>query len=329
MKRVGITGVGSYVPEKIISNLDLEKIVDTTDEWIRTRTGISYRRIVENNLSSSDLGVKAALPALENANLSPEELDLIIVASTSPDMIFPSTACLVQEKLGAKNAAAFDIQAGCSGFVYALTCAVQFILGGLYKNILVVGAEALSKLTDWEDRNTCILFGDGAGACVVSEVQKGGLISSMLGADGMGADLLLLPAGGSLKPATIDTIKNRQHFIKMDGNEVFKFAVKIIEEATRDVVRKANLTIEDINYIIPHQANKRIIDAAIRRLKLSEKKVVTNLERYGNMSSASIPVALDEAYRESRIKAGDKIVLVGFGAGLTWGANLLEWNLEI
>jgi 3-oxoacyl-[acyl-carrier-protein] synthase-3 len=328
LKKAGIIGIGSYVPDKVLSNFDLEKMVDTSDEWIKTRTGISFRRIGPENACTSDLGVEAAKRALENAKLSPEDVDLIIVASASPDMIFPSTACIIQSKIGAVNAAAFDIQAGCTGFVYALTSAVQFIGTGLYKNILVIGAEMLSRITDWKDRNTCVLFGDGAGAAVVSEVEEGGILSSVLGADGTGADLLALPAGGSKEPANPDTITNRRHYINMNGNEVFKFAVRILEEAARKAVEKANLTIEDVDFIIPHQANIRIIDAAIKRLKFPREQVVVNLDKYGNMSSASIPVALDEAYRDKKIKKGDKLILVGFGAGLTWGANLLEWNLE-
>ncbi|HHW02910.1 MAG TPA: ketoacyl-ACP synthase III [Thermoanaerobacterales bacterium] len=328
MKKAGIIGIGSYVPDKVLSNFDLEKMVDTSDEWIKTRTGISFRRIGPENACTSDLGVEAAKRALEHAKLSPEDIDLIIVASASPDMIFPSTACIIQSKIGAMKAAAFDLQAGCTGFVYALTAAAQFIGTGLYKNILVIGAEMLSRITDWEDRNTCVLFGDGAGAAVVSVVEDGGVISSVLGADGSGADLLALPAGGSREPASPDTITNRRHYIFMNGNEVFKFAVRILEEAARKAAEKANLTIEDVDYIVPHQANIRIIDAAIKRLKFPKEQVIVNLDKYGNMSSASIPVALDEAYREKKIKKGDKLILVGFGAGLTWGANLLEWNLE-
>lgn len=328
MKKAGIIGIGSYVPDRVVTNFDLEKMVDTTDEWIKTRTGISFRRIGPENACTSDMGAEAARKALENARLSPEDIDLIIVASASPDMIFPSTACIIQSKIGAFNAAAFDIQAGCTGFVYALTCAVQFIVSGLYKKILVVGAEMLSRITDWEDRNTCVLFGDGAGAAVISEVEEGGILSSHLGADGTGADLLTLPAGGSKEPASIDTVTNRRHFIQMNGNEVFKFAVKILEEAARIAAEKANLSMNDVDYIVPHQANIRIIDAAVKRLKFPREQVVMNLDKYGNMSSASIPVALDEAYRDKKIKKGDKILLVGFGAGLTWGANLLEWSLD-
>ncbi len=328
MKKVGITGIGSYVPEKVVSNLDLEKMVDTSDEWISTRTGISYRRIAEKGVAASDLGVLAAKSALARAKISPEELDLIIVASATPDMIFPSTACIIQSKIGASKAAAFDIQAGCSGFIYALTCAAQFLMGELYKNVLIIGTEILSRIIDWEDRNTCVLFGDGAGAAVISQVERGGLLASIIGADGSKSDLLTLPAGASKEPASIETVRNRRHYVKMNGNEVFKFAVKIIEEATLHVVEKANLSLDDIDYLIPHQANIRIIDAAIKRLGIPKDKVLVNLQNYGNMSSASIPVALDEGYREGKIKNGDKVVLVGFGAGLTWGANILEWSLD-
>lgn len=311
-----------------MTNIDLEKMVDTQDTWIRERTGISQRRIADEKTASSDLGARAAERALFKAKLNPEDIDLIIATSASPDKIFPSTACIIQDKIGAKRAAAFDLQAGCSGFVYGLTTAVQYILAGLYKNILVVGTEVLSKLTDWQDRNTCILFGDGAGAAVVSEVSHGGILASLLGSDGSGAELLEIPAGGSREPAGDETLKNRRHFIKMSGHEVFKFAVKILDESTRRIIEKANLPLEDIDFIIPHQANTRIIDAAIKRLKFPRERVLVNLQKYGNMSSASIPVALDEAYRDGKVKKGHKIVLVGFGAGLTWGANLLEWNLE-
>jgi 3-oxoacyl-[acyl-carrier-protein] synthase-3 len=289
LKKVGITGIGSYVPEKVVSNPDIEKIVDTSDEWIRTRTGISYRRIAEKGVATSDLGVMAAKSALARAGISPQDVDLIIVASASPDMIFPSTACLIQNKIGASRAAAFDLQAGCSGFIYALTCASQFLTGGLYKNVLVVGAEMLSSITDWGDRNTCVLFGDGAGAAVISQVEKGGLLASIIGADGSKSDLLTLPAGASKEPASIETVKNRRHYIKMNGNEIFKFAVKTIEETTLHVVEKANLSLDDIDHIIPHQANIRIIDAAIKRLKVPKDKVIINLQNYGNMSAAPSP----------------------------------------
>ncbi|TYP59973.1 beta-ketoacyl-ACP synthase III [Thermosediminibacter litoriperuensis] len=328
MKRAGIIGVGSYTPEKVLTNNDLEKMVETSDEWIKARTGISYRRIAGENTATSDMAVKASFHALQRAGLDPGELDLIIGATVTPDMMFPSTACVVQRRIGAFKAAAFDLSAGCTGFIYALTTAAQFIASGMYRNILIFGAETLSKIVDWQDRNTCVLFGDGAGAAVISEVEQGGILESLLGADGGGKDLLFMPAGGSREPASIETVRARKHYIKMNGNEVFKFAVKIMEESTRKVVEKANLTMNDVALVIPHQANMRIIDAAVKRLDIPKEKVMVNLDRYGNMSAASIPVALDEAVREKRIKKGDKVVLVGFGAGLTWGANLIEWSLN-
>ncbi|NLZ54704.1 MAG: ketoacyl-ACP synthase III [Thermoanaerobacteraceae bacterium] len=325
--RAGIIGISSFLPDKVISNAELERIVDTTNEWIIERTGILSRRKADVHISSSDLGAEAAKLAIRDANLEPEDIDMIISASSSPDCTFPATACIIQDKIKAKNAAAFDIQAACTGFVYGLTTAVQYVMTGQYKNILVVGSEVLSKVTDWQDRNTCVLFGDGAGAVVVSQVETGGVISSILGADGSGANLLELPAGGTREPASFETVENRRHFIKMNGNEVFKFAVKVFEDRTRKVVKKADLTLSDIDYIIPHQANVRIIDAALKRLKFQRERVIINLDKYGNMSSASIPVALHEAFHTGRIKKGHKVVLVGFGAGLTWGAALIDWNL--
>jgi len=323
--RAGIIGIGSFLPEKVVHNTELEKIVETTNEWIVERTGIQSRRIAEANISSSDLGAEAARLAIENANLKPEDIDMIISASSSPDCTFPATACIIQDKINAKNAAAFDIQAACTGFVYGLVTATQYILSGECKNVLVVGCEVLSKITDWQDRNTCILFGDGAGAVVVSNVQQGGIAASILGADGSGAGLLEVPAGGTREPANLESVKNRRHYIKMNGNEVFKFAVKVFEESIRKIVNKANLTLDHIDLIIPHQANVRIIDAAVKRLKFPMERVVVNLDKYGNMSSASIPVALHEAISMGKIKRGDKVILVGFGAGLTWGAVLMEW----
>jgi 3-oxoacyl-[acyl-carrier-protein] synthase-3 len=279
-------------------------------------------------MATSDLAAKAALEAIEMAGIGPDELDLIIGATVTPDMMFPSTACIVQHKIKASRAAAFDLSAGCTGFIYALTVAAQFVASGMYRNVLVFGAEILSKIVDWQDRNTCVLFGDGAGAAVVSVVESGGILESVLGADGGGKDLLFIPAGGSKEPASIETVKERKHFIKMNGNEVFKFAVKIMEESTRKVLEKANLTPQEIDLIVPHQANIRIIEAATKRLNISKEKVMVNIDRYGNMSAASIPVALYEAFKARKIKKGDKVVLVGFGAGLTWGANLIEWSLS-
>lgn len=325
--KAGILGVGSYLPEKIISNFDLEKIMDTSDEWIRTRTGIKERRVADVNEATSDLATKAALNAIKDANLTPEDIDLIIVATITPDMIFPSTACLVQANIKATKAACFDLEAACSGFIYGMTVAKQFIETNTYKHVLVIGAEALSRILDYEDRSTAILFGDGAGAVVMGSVNEGGVLSTNLGSDGNGKDYLNIPAGGSKNPASEETLKNRLHSVKMAGNDVFKFAVRIMQDASIKCVESANLDIQDIDYLIPHQANIRIIEASAKRLKLNMDKVYVNLDRYGNMSAASIPVALDEAYREGKIKKGDNIVLVGFGGGLTWGASVVRWSI--
>ena len=325
--KAGILGVGSYLPEKIISNFDFEKIMDTSDEWIRTRTGIKERRVADVNEATSDLATKAALNAIKDANLTPEDIDLIIVATITPDMIFPSTACLVQANIKATNAACFDLEAACSGFIYGMTVAKQFIETNTYKHVLVIGAEALSRILDYEDRSTAILFGDGAGAVVMGSVNGGGVLSTNLGSDGNGKDYLNIPAGGSKNPASEETLKNRLHYVKMAGNDVFKFAVRIMQDASIKCVESANLDIQDIDYLIPHQANIRIIEASAKRLKLNMDKVYVNLDRYGNMSAASIPVALDEAYREGKIKKGDNIVLVGFGGGLTWGASVVRWSI--
>lgn len=325
-KSVGIIGTGSYVPKKVITNFDLEKMVETSDEWIRTRTGIKERRILDKEKGSSYMAIKAAEKALEAAELEPEDIDLIIVATVTPDMMFPSTACLVQDGLKCKNAAAFDLEAACSGFLYGLSVAYSFVHSGIYRNILLIGTEALSRITDWTDRNTCVLFGDGAGAAVISEVPEGrGVLGLDLGADGEGKNLLKLAAGGSLMPATEETIRNKQHFIHMEGNEVFKFAVRKMEEISLKVVEESKLELSDIDYLVPHQANIRIIESARKKLKLAEDKVYVNLENYGNMSSASIPVALDEAVRKNKIKDNDVVLLIGFGGGLTWGAMVLRW----
>ncbi|MGI6533060.1 MAG: beta-ketoacyl-ACP synthase III [Peptococcia bacterium] len=326
LRPVGITGLGSWVPEETVSNFDLMKMIDTTDEWIVTRTGISERRKASEQEAASDLGVQAAQKALEDAGLKAEELDLILVATITPDMFFPATACLIQHEIGAVNAAAFDLSAACSGFIYALAVGSQFVATGMYRNVLVVAAETLSKIVDWRDRNTCILFGDGAGAVVLQPVEEGyGFLAFDLGSDGAGADLLKVPAGGSRKPATLETVRNNEHYITMNGNEVFKFAVKIMGETSLKSIRCAGLSPEAVDYFVPHQANNRIIDAAAKRLNLSADKVYVNLDKYGNMSSASVPVALDEAVRKGFIKKEHIVVLVGFGAGLTWGSSVLKW----
>nr|WP_307335202.1 beta-ketoacyl-ACP synthase III [Caldalkalibacillus uzonensis] len=325
---VGILGTGSFLPEKVLTNRDLEKMVDTNDEWIRTRTGIRERRIADEHMASSDLAYEASVKALQHAGISAEELDMIIVATVTPDMFFPSTACILQHKLGAPKIAAMDLSAACSGFLYAVSTATQFVQSGMYRYILVVGVECLSKITNWKDRNTCVLFGDGAGAVVIGPTEEGfGFLSFELGSDGSGADLLNLPAGGSRLPASARTLEEEKHFIYMNGQEVFKFAVRVMEQVSVSVIEKAGLSKEDVQFLVPHQANLRIIDAARKRLGLGEERVVINLDRYGNMSSASIPVALDEAVQNGRIKKGDVVVFVGFGGGLTWGGSVMRWNM--
>lgn len=326
-KGTGIIGTGSFLPDKILSNLDLEKMVETSDEWITTRTGIKERRILEEGKASSDMAVEASKRALEAAKLSPLDIDLIIVATMTSDMITPSTACVVQDKLGCKNAAAFDLSAACSGFIYGLSVSYSFIKAGVYKNILLIGTESMSRIIDWEDRGTCILFGDGAGAAIIGEVPEDrGILQTEIGADGSGVEHLLIPAGGSMCPTTDTTVKDRLQYLKMEGSEVFKFAVRKIDEVSKSVLEKSNLKIEDIDCFIPHQANTRIIDSAIKKLKISKEKVFVNLNKYGNMSAASIPVALDEAVRNGNINDGDNVLLVGFGGGLTWGASIIKWH---
>jgi len=324
VRNVGIIGIGSYTPPKVVTNSDLEKMVDTSDEWIVTRTGIKERRIAESDVATSDLSFEAAKIALASANLSPKDIDLIIVATVTPDMLFPATACILQDKLGAE-CPGFDLSAGCSGLIYALSVGAQFVANGTYNNVLVVGAEVLSKITDWQDRSTCVLFGDGASAIVLGPVERGGFRSFVLGADGSGGKLLELPAGGSRLPASYETVSQRLHYIKMNGREVFKFAVKIMGEAALEAIEKAGLTPSDIDLFIPHQANIRIIESAAERLKLSMDRVFINLDRYGNTSSASVGIALHEALLSGRIREGNRVVMVGFGAGLTWGACVLEW----
>ncbi|MGF9710894.1 beta-ketoacyl-ACP synthase III [Paenibacillus naphthalenovorans] len=323
---VGIIGTGKYVPERVLTNQDLEKMVDTNDEWIVTRTGIRERRMASPEQASSDLAYEAALQALKSAGITAEQLDLIVVATVTPDMAFPSTACILQEKLGAKKAAAFDLSAACTGFIYGLANASNFIATGTYKYALVVGAECLSRITDYTDRNTCILFGDGAGAAVLGVVPEGrGFQSFELGADGTGGQLLKVPAGGSRYPASPQSLEGKQHFIFMAGSEVFKFAVRVMGSAAEEALRKAGMDKSEIDLLVPHQANIRIIQSALNRLELSQEKCMINLDKYGNVSAASIPIALAEAVEAGKVEEGSRLLLVGFGGGLTWGASVLVW----
>jgi 3-oxoacyl-[acyl-carrier-protein] synthase-3 len=326
LRSVGILGTGSYLPENKVTNFDMEKIVDTSDEWIRTRTGIGARHFAADGEATSDMAAKAAEKALEAAGITAEEIDLIIVGTCTPDMLLPATACLVQAKLGVSGCAAFDLETACSGFVYGMEIARNFIATGTYNKVLVIGAEKLSSILDFEDRTTCVLFGDGAGAAVLGPVEDGkGILSSELGANGSKGMVLKVDAGGSRIPATEETVAEKLHYLSMDGSEVFKFAVRIMGSSSMNVIEKAGLSLEDIDFLVPHQANMRIISSAAKKLKLPMERVQVNLDEYGNMSAASIPVALDEALRSGKIKEGDKTVLVGFGGGLTWGACGVQW----
>lgn len=326
MKNVSIVGIGSYLPEHILTNADLEKMVDTTNEWIVTRTGIKERRIAAENESASDMGAKAALCALTNAGISPEQIDMIIVATISKDMVFPNTACFIQKIIGAKNASCFDLEAACSGFVFAVETARQYIVSGTIKTALVVGSEKLSSLTDWEDRGTCVLFGDGAGAVVLQSKETGrGIVDTIMKSDGNLTDLLCIPGGGSRCPTSLKTIEQRMHFMKMSGNQVFKHAVRCMYDTGVELLDRNGLTIKDIACVIPHQANIRILDAIAEKLGTTmEEKFFINLDKVGNMSSASVPVALDEAIKCGRVKKGDLVMFVVFGGGFTWGAMIVE-----
>jgi 3-oxoacyl-[acyl-carrier-protein] synthase-3 len=326
LRSVGIIGTGSYAPEQVITNQDLAKFVDTSDEWIVSRSGIRERRIAAVDEATSDLCAKAAERALNAAGITAADIDLIIVATATPDMQFPSTACLVQEKLQAWPAAAFDLGAGCTGFVYAVSVASQFIATGMYSTILVVGGETLSRILNWQDRNTCVLFGDGAGAAVLRPVEAGrGILAIDLGADGRGGVLLKQPAGGTRMPATLETVEANLHTLQMQGKELFKHAVRAMGDSAAACLAKAGVTTAELDWCIPHQANKRIIDATVKRLDLPADKVYINLDRYGNVSAASIPIALDEMVSLGKIKQGNLALLVAFGTGLTWGSIVLRW----
>jgi 3-oxoacyl-[acyl-carrier-protein] synthase-3 len=322
-----ITGWGMYVPEPILTNDDISKLVDTSDEWIRDRTGIRERHIARENEFPSTMGVEAAIRALQVANLAPTELDLIICTSSSPEYIFPACACIIQDQIGATKAGAFDLQAACTGFIFAANMGAQAIRSGSVKNVLIVGTEVLSRFVNWKDRNTCILFGDGAGAFVLQASDiPGGVMSAVMHSDGSGADSLNLLGGGSRHPATEATIHEGKHFIQMDGKEVFRFATRVMGRAVLETLEQSKLTTDDVQWIIPHQANYRIIETAAKYLKMPLDKFAINVDRYGNTSTASIPIATVEALQKSQIKPKDKIVFVGFGGGLTWGAMLVEWT---
>ncbi len=326
LRSVSITGVGSYVPERVLTNADLEKIVETTDDWITSRTGIRERRIARDNEATSDLAVVAAQRALSAAGITADQIELIIVATITPDMQFPSTACLVQHRLGAHRAAAFDLEAACSGFVYALDVASHFVASHTYNTVLVIGAEKMSSVVDWTDRNTCVLFGDGAGAAVLQNRPNAhGLLTTCLGSDGGKASLLELPGGGSACPASLDSVTKRLHFLRMDGKETFKNAVNAMVAATHEALSRCGVTVAEVKCIIPHQANHRIMSAVAERIGAREDQLFVNVDRYGNTSAASVAIALDEAVSQGRIVRGDLVLMVVFGAGLTWGAALIEW----
>ena len=325
-RTVSIIGTGSYVPEKILTNADLSKMVDTTDEWITTRTGIKERRIAGKNEFTSDMATKAALSAIEQAGISPKEIDLILLATATPDMLFPATACLVQNKLGATNAACLDISAACAGFLFGVEIAQQFITSHTYETVLVIGAEKLSSITNWTDRNTCVLFGDGAGAAVLRHRgSTHGVIATHVGSDGQYADILFMPGGGCRTPITPENADQNLSTIHMSGKDVYKQAVIAMLNASKKVLDQAGLSIDDIACVIPHQANLRIIEAIADRLKIPRERFYVNLDRYGNTSAAAVAIALDEANRTGRIKAGDYVLMVVFGGGLTWASTVIEW----
>jgi len=335
---VAISGLGAYVPKRVVTNDDLAAVLDTSDEWITQRTGIRERRVADEGLSSSDLGIVAARAALTDAGLPPAEIDLVITATISPDRIMPATASRVAKECGCGGAGAYDLSAGCSGFVYALAMAAGAVAAGLHDHVLVVGAETISRMLDWEDRSTAVLFGDGAGAVVVSPCDvggtaqasegrfPGGILGFDLGGDASGEEYLMIPAGGSRLPASRATVEGRQHFMKMNGGEVYRFATRVVAQSAGRVLGRCGLTVDDIDVFVPHQANLRIIEKAVKKLGMDEDRVYTNLQKYGNTSCASIPLCLSEARAEGRLKDGDIALLMGFGAGLTWGACLLEWG---
>lgn len=326
VRPVRIAGVGGYSPLHVMTNHDLEKMVETSDEWITSRTGIKERRIAAGDEATSDLALKASRWALKHAGIEASELDLIIVPTATPDMIFPCTASLIQDRLGATRAGAFDLSSACTGFIYGAATATGLIASGMYNTVLVAASECMSRIVDWTDRNTCVLFGDGAGAAVFRPGDESSqFLGFELGSDGSGGDLLKVPCSGSRLPPSIEAVENRQHYLQMAGGEVFKFAVRIIVDASLAVLEKCGVSPSDVDWFVPHQANIRIIDAAVKRLDLSPDQVMTNVDRYGNTSAASIPLALDDLRRDGRVQKGDLVLMVGFGAGLSWASALLRW----
>ena len=325
-QRASITGIGSYLPNKVLTNYDLEKMVDTSNDWIIQRTGIKERRIVENGVTTSDIATQASLRAMEDAGVSPKDLDMIITSTITPDHIFPSTSCYIQQKIGATRACAFDILAACAGFIYALSIGQSFINSGAMKTVLVVGAECLSKITDYTDRATCVLFGDGAGAVIIQrDPVKHEILSSILAADGSEADVLIMPGGGARNPASLESVQQRLHYIQFRGKEVFKLAINNITNLILETAKENGLTLDDIDLIIPHQSNLRIIEATMEKLGLPMEKAFVNIDKYGNTSSASVPIAIDEARKEGRLRKGNIVMLVAFGGGLTWGSSVIRW----
>jgi 3-oxoacyl-[acyl-carrier-protein] synthase-3 len=327
--RVSITGTGANVPDRVMTNEELAKLVDTSDEWIVVRTGIRERRIAREDEALSDMALPAARAALAQAGVDPADIDLLIVATVTPDMAFPATAAILADELGAREAAAYDLSAGCTGFMYGIAQAYGMLAGGVCRRALVVGGDVLSKIVDWTDRATCIVFGDGAGAVVMERVEQGGFLGFELGADGAGGMQLYLPAGGSRLPTSAETVANHGHFVHMNGREVFKFATRVLVSSAEKLLDQLGMTVDDIDLYVPHQANIRIIKHAVERLGIPEEKVVVNVDRYGNTSSGSIPLALADAVRERRVNKGDIVLMTGMGAGLTWGSGVMEWTEEM
>jgi 3-oxoacyl-[acyl-carrier-protein] synthase III len=324
--RVSITGIGSNAPARVMKNDELAKMVDTSDEWIVERTGIRERRVAAPEEALSDVSLPAAKAALDQAGLNPSSVDLLIVATVTPDMVFPSTGAILADQLGARDAAAYDLSAGCTGFVYALAQAHGMVASGLARHALVVGGDVLSRIIDWEDRSTCVLFGDGAGAVVLERVRDGGFLGFELGADGSGGPELYIPAGGSRTPATAESVAARQHYAKMNGREVFKFATRVLVDSAEKVLDECGVAVDEVDVYVPHQANVRIIDHARRKLGIPEERTVVNVDRFGNTSSGSIPLALGDAEADGRLAAGEMVLMTGMGAGLTWGSALIEWT---